>query len=160
MSLAAWRSSSKRLLSVSNLSTSPRVHFLGLINRISFKSSSFSLINIRRSRSESSTPGQASLSSLASCIFRFAILQQEGKKGKQLFHEECPSYYSTHTWRCTMTNHTFHSPEEESSAQGQLISPFMSSLWGHSQAWHCQEADMKKWDFNSGLLPMESQVPS
>lgn len=80
VSLAAWRSSSRRLLSVSSLSTSPRVHFLGLINRISFKSSSFSLINIRRSRSESSTPGQASLSSLTSCIFRFAILQEKKKK--------------------------------------------------------------------------------
>lgn len=77
VSLAAWRSSSSRLLSVSSLSTSPRVHFLGLINRISFKSSSFSLINMRRSRSESSTPGQASLSSLASCIFRFAILKKK-----------------------------------------------------------------------------------
>lgn len=79
VSLAAWRSSSRRLLSVSSLSTSPRVHFLGLINRISFKSSSFSLISIRRSRSESSTPGQASLSSLASWIFRFAILQGKNK---------------------------------------------------------------------------------
>lgn len=77
VSLAAWRSSSRRLLSVSSLSTSPRVHFLGLINRISFKSSSFSLISISRSRSESSTPGQASLSSLASWIFKFAILQRK-----------------------------------------------------------------------------------
>lgn len=90
VSLAAWRSSSSRFLSVSSLSTSPRVHFLGLINRISFKSSSFSLINMRRSRSESSTPGQASLSSLASCIFRFAILK--GKKKKHLLHEDCLCY--------------------------------------------------------------------
>lgn len=94
VSLAAWRSSSRRLLSVSSLSTSPRVHFLGLINRISFKSSSFSLIRIRRSRSESSTPGQASLSSLASWIFRFAILQGEKM---QLFPEECLTSCSRHT---------------------------------------------------------------
>lgn len=129
VSLAAWRSSSRRLLSVSSLSTSPRVHFLGLINRISFKSSSFSLISIRRSRSESSTPGQASLSSLASWIFRFAILQ--GKK-KQLFPEEC-LICSRHS---KVHHHQPHLPRPwgRLSAQGQPPScaPYQNGVkWQH-----------------------------
>lgn len=74
VSLAACRSFSRRFRAISNCSTSPWVHFLGLMKRISFSSSSFSLMRISRSLSESSTPGQASLSSLASWIFRLAIL--------------------------------------------------------------------------------------
>lgn len=74
VSRAACRSFSSRFRAISSCSTSPWVHFRGLMKRISFSSSSFSLIRISRSLSESSTPGQASLSSLASWIFRLAIL--------------------------------------------------------------------------------------
>lgn len=77
VSRAACRSFSSRLRAISSCSTSPWVHFRGLMKRISFSSSSFSLMRISRSLSESSTPGQASLSSLASWILRLAILGVE-----------------------------------------------------------------------------------
>lgn len=139
VSLAAWRSSSRRLLSISSLSTSPRVHFLGLINRISFKSSSFSLINIRRSRSESSTPGQASLSSLASCIFRFDILQ---RKPKQLFREESLSYCSKHTKVYHDQPH-LPLPWRRLLAEGQLPSPSRPPHQGTVKWWHYREGDVQ-----------------
>lgn len=153
VSLAAWRSSSRRLLSVSSLSTSPRVHFLGLINRISFKSSSFSLINIRRSRSESSTPGQASLSSLTSCIFRFAILQEKKKK-KSRYSMRSVWATAPDTQRCTMTNRIFHCREEGSRLRDTLTlmpsSPGRCQVLAPLGGWHAER------DFNSGLLPMVS----
>lgn len=77
VSRAACRSFSSRFRAISSCSTSPWVHFRGLMKRISFSNSSFSLMRISRSLSESSTPGQASLSSLASWIFRLAILGAE-----------------------------------------------------------------------------------
>ena len=153
VSLAAWRSSSRRLLSVSSLSTSPRVHFLGLINRISFKSSSFSLISIRRSRSESSMPGQASLSSLASCIFRFAILQQKIKK-KSSYSTRSGWATAPDTQRCTTTKRISRCPEEGSRLGGSGPMPSSPGCWQATAlpgGWPAEQ------DFNSGLLPVSAQ---
>lgn len=79
LSRAAWRSLSRRFFSVSSFSASlGSRRCRGLTYCSSFSSSSFSLMRMRRSRSGSSSPGQASLSSLAIWTSMVAILRKRG----------------------------------------------------------------------------------
>lgn len=79
LSLAACRSLSRRFFSDSSFSASlGSRRWRGLTYCSSFSSSSFSLMRMRRSRSGSSSPGHASLSSLAICTSMVAILWDRG----------------------------------------------------------------------------------
>lgn len=85
LSLAACRSLSRRFFSDSSFSASlGSRRWRGLTYCSSFSSSSFSLMRMRRSRSGSSNPGHASLSSLAICTSMVAILRQgRGRRGRR-----------------------------------------------------------------------------
>ncbi len=81
LSLAACRSLSRRFFSDSSFSASLGSRcWRGLTYCSSFSSSSFSLMRMRRSRSGSSSPGHASLSSLAIWTSMVAILTEQGHK--------------------------------------------------------------------------------
>lgn len=84
LSLAACRSLSRRFFSDSSFSASlGSRRWRGLTYCSSFSSSSFSLMRMRRSRSGSSSPGHASLSSLAICTSMVAILRKHiGGRGE------------------------------------------------------------------------------
>lgn len=81
LSRAAWRSFSRRFFCDSSRSASlGSSRWRGLMYCSSFSSSSFSLMRIRRSLSGSSSPGHASLSSLAICTSMVAILRSKRRR--------------------------------------------------------------------------------